>query len=455
MVCNQFATKLKSIPLALSALKRYISETKHAPVHIKLVYNVFDEKTFIEGTFSSDVPTTEITSDLTSSISFILSNMVSAYLMTYQKVFLSRIIINADIDMLGIVYDSIKVTCRFKANNVKYAISNDNLLSSILNQTMEAERSEIIERPATGLSIQLFRHRLRSIQIISDYSSNDQYDSYQHPFESEILVSLMGIIKLYENPENSHQASARLFFDLSKRNRLLFKHGTIYPSESLIYHSNKKDHFEIEQIDHVLSQTVPILATTSLAQIDNLELFMTHNRQFKCRFGLTAPQDKNVPVKNFMNMSTDNSVITWQNVFNHIVSNYSLSQLSEAWLQDIVVTLSPFKDQWVVNFDQYSLTHNFNSYLPKDQIVAMVQSVAEQSNGKARIKHIVLEKEEKKTEMLRLDLEPLAVKPKASAIAMPLPLRNVDTDGKVIHYFDLSDHNGYFLSHDKFMKMVK
>ncbi len=57
--------------------------------------------------------------------------------------------------------------------------------------------------------------------------------------------------------------------------------------------------------------------------------------------------------------------------------------------------------------------------------------------------------------MLRLDLEPLAVKPKASAIAMPLPLRNADTDGKVIHYFDLSDHNGYFLSHDKFMKMVK
>lgn len=451
MSFEQFDTKLKSIPLALSALKEYISATKYAPVHIKLVYNVFNKDSFIEGTFSSTVPTTEITADLTSSISFILSSLVSSYLMTYQKVFLSRIIIDADIDMLGIVYDSIKVTCRFKANNVKYSVSNDELFESIFTQTVEAERCEILERPITGMSIQLLRHRLRSIQIFSDYASADPYNSYQYPFKTAILVKLMGLIKLYENPDSSHQASAKLYFDLNKRDRLLFRHGIIYPIEELKYHAGNDRHFVAEQISHVLSQTEPILASLGTAQIDRLELFMTHNHQFKCQFHLTTPQDEEIPVKNFID--NEDAVITWQNVFNHIISEYTISQLSEAWLQNIVVTLSPFKNQWVVNFDQYALTHNFNSYLPKDQIVETVQSVARQSDGKAKIKRIILEKEQKKTKMLKLDIEPLAIKANTSEIAMQL--KNADIDGKVIHYFDLNDQKGYYLSHDKYMKTVR
>lgn len=450
MVYEQFATRLKSIPLALSALKQYILASKHAPVHIKLVYNVFSQGTFIEGTFSSQVPTTEITNDLTSSINFIVSNLISSYLMTYQKVFLSRIIIDSDIDMLGVVYDSIKVTCRFKTNIEKYAISNEVLLKSIFDQTVEAAKCEILERPANNFSIQLLRHRLRSVQVISDYSADDHYNSYQHPFSSEILVNLMGLIKIYENPNNQHQASAKLYFDLHNRNHLKFNQGQIYPTEELKYRQNR---FDLGQINHVLSQTEPILAAIDTAQIDRLELFMTHNRLFKCQFGLTTPQSESIPTKNFMQINNEETVLTWQNVFNHVVANYSIPNLSEAWLQNIVVKLSPFASQWVVDFSDYSLTHNFDSYLPQDQVLEMVNSVAKQSNGKDKIKSIILAQEQKKTKMLKLQLEPLSVKSNTSELAMQL--KNTDTDGKVIHYFDLNENKGYYLSHDKYMKMVK
>ena len=193
----------------------------------------------------------------------------------------------------------------------------------------------------------------------------------------------------------------------------------IYPTEELKYRQNR---FDLGQINHVLSQTEPILAAIDTAQIDRLELFMTHNRLFKCQFGLTTPQSESIPTKNFMQINNEETVLTWQNVFNHVVANYSIPNLSEAWLQNIVVKLSPFASQWVVDFSDYSLTHNFDSYLPQDQVLEMVNSVAKQSNGKDKIKSIILAQEQKKTKMLKLQLEPLSVKSNTSELAMQLKL---------------------------------
>jgi hypothetical protein len=444
MVLNfEFKNKLKTLPIALSEFQIYQSQSNHTPTHLKIVYNVVQESSFVEATFSNEVAQSEITSDLTSSISYIFSELISSYLMTYKKVFLSRIIVESDIDMLGVVFESIKVTCKFKANVNKYSITTQKLLSLIFSQTTDAERNEILERPATSLNIFLLRHKLRSVQIVFDYSLSEGSTAYEKEFSSDFELALCGLIHSYESPQLDHEASAHLIFDLSNRNSLKFLKGSLFTTQILDFDPNGHEHFKNNQIIHILGQVDPILEVIDKAQISQLILNMTQDNNYKCQFELRRSKD--VP-ENYINLTQVESIISWQKIFNQIVDVYSLNVISKKWLQTICVDLKPISDNWLVSYHDYYLTFNF-----KD-LGEMVNQVNELVNNQAKVDQIILETQKNSPQMIQLHLRPLEIPSASPKLAMKL--RTDPKDGKVVRFFNLSS-KGYFLDKEIFKDMVK
>lgn len=449
MVLNfEFKNKLKTLPVALSEFQIYQLQSNHTPTHLKVVYNVVQESSFVEATFSNEVVQSEIANDLTSSINYIFSELISSYLMTYKKVFLSRIIVESDIDMLGVVLESIKVTCKFKANVNNYSITTQKLLSLIFTQTTDAERSEILERPATSLNIFLLRHKLRSVQIVFDYSLSEGSTAYKKEFSSNFELTLGGLIHSYESPQLGHKASAHLVFDLINRNSLKFLKGSLFTTQILDFDPNGHEHFKNNQIEHILGQVDSILEVIDRAQISQLILNMTQDNNYKCQFELR--RSKNVP-ENHINLTQIESIMSWQKIFNQIVDVYSLNMISEKWLQTICVDFKPILNDWLVSYHDYYLTFNFKTLSDK-KIGEMVNQVNELIDNQIKVDQVILETQKNSLQMVQLHLQPFKISSASPKLTMKLGID--PKDGKVARFFNLSS-KGYFLDKEIFKDTVK
>lgn len=442
-----FKSDLKAVPIALNALHKYTVSSNHVLTHLKIIYNVFDESALIEGTFSNKVQETEITSSLIETINYVYHQIFMSYLMTYKRVFLSRIIIESDIDMLGVVFDSIQVTCRFKTNSSRYAISESDLLKSILMQTVQAEKSEVLERPVTTLELHLLRHKLRSVQLITDYNDQDCISGYQKQFETALVLSLVGLIDTYKNAATSHQASAKLAFTLKDRSQLFFKDGVIHPSQELAFKAGGQ-HFVSAQIEHVLLQTGAILTMLDHAQITGLQLNMSHQGSYKCSFELVARKQ----VQNFIDLAALNTLDSWTMLFNAVIDLFSIHTLAKSWLQYIRALVVPSLDEekWLVKFDQFVLVHNFAQTCSDSYVMKMIHQVGHAIDGHGCIKEIALEKQGRDTKMLKLQIDA------KNTVHAPhfKPLSITNCNGDVIHFIDLSEQ-GYYLKKDIYKKLVK
>lgn len=409
---------------------------------------MFDESSLIEGTYSNKVESSEITKNLPDSISFVFKQLITEYLLTYQKLFLARIIIEADIDMLGVVFDTLKINCRFKANLDRYAITSSDLLNSILDQTVSAERTEIIETPPTEIKLHLLRHKVRSIQVISDYAKHEAYVSlYRKKFESDFKLSLLGLIKLYETDSSSHQASARLSFDLTKRDHLVFSHGNVYTNEELVF-DNQKGEFKDQQVENVLSQVHTFLNALSNAQISGLSFNLNHIRKYKIEFKLSATSHP----KNYIDLNDLDTVALWNTNLSRIAQTYSIYTLANTWLQNTTVDLEPSATGWIVKFHSFNVTYNFNSIITEKHIFDIVSAVADEIKDRAKVFRIEVKQQKQFTKMLKLDIEPEL--PDKPIETKPMKLVDQNLDAEITHVLDLSNE-GFYLKEDIFKKRVK
>lgn len=439
----EFRNKLHSIPVALSKLQLYTSKTGHVPVHIKIIYNVVEESSFLDAKFSNEVSKSEITNDLISSINYIYSELISTYLMSYKKVFLSRIIIESDIDMLGVVFESIQVTCKFKTNARNYSLSQQELLNLIFEQTVDAERNEILERPPERIKLYLLRNKLRSIQLFFDYSIQEEFSSYGKNFTSDFKLALYGLIHDYESHKNYHKADFHVSFDLTKRNNLTLVEGSVYPTQLL---SGDADS---EVVERILREVDPILSNIDTAQITRLVLKHTNRSNYKCQFELRRA--KNTPL-NCIDLTKVETLIVWSHIFKTSIDNFLVAGIRKQWNQTVKIDLRINGDELVPCLYDYCLSFNCNKNIPVDLVVSRINLIANSLQNKAQIEQIIYQTENDKTRLIELHIQPTNELDNNTFLAMKL--KPIKLQGIITRYFDKSKQ-GYFLSAEEYQSVVK
>lgn len=439
----EFRNKLHSVPLALSKLQLYISKTDHVPVHIRLIYNVVEESSFLDTKFSNEVSKSEITDELISSISYIYTELISTYLMTYKKVFLSRIIIESDIDMLGVVFESIQVTCKFKTNAENYSLSKKELLNLIFEQTVDAERNEILERPPERIKLYLLRNKLRSIQLFFDYSIQEEISSYGKPFTSDFKLALYGLIHDYERRKSVHKADLHVSFDLTKRNSLTLVEGTVYPKQLLSEDVNP------EKVESILRQVDPILNLIDTAQVSRLVLKRDKSSSYKCQFEIRRA--KREPF-NCINLTKIETLTVWSKIFKSSIDNFVIKNINKSWSQTVKVNLKPHNDVLAPFFYDNYLSFNCNEKLPIDSLPSKIEELTNKLGDKAQVEQIVYQTENGNTRLIGLHIQPSNALSENTHLAMKL--KPIKAQGIITRYFDKSKQ-GYFLSAEKYQSMVK
>ena len=396
----EFRNKLHSIPVALSKLQLYTSKTGHVPVHIKIIYNVVEESSFLDAKFSNEVSKSEITNDLISSINYIYSELISTYLMSYKKVFLSRIIIESDIDMLGVVFESIQVTCKFKTNARNYSLSQQELLNLIFEQTVDAERNEILERPPERIKLYLLRNKLRSIQLFFDYSIQEEFSSYGKNFTSDFKLALSGDA-------------------------------------------------DSEVVERILREVDPILSNIDTAQITRLVLKHTNRSNYKCQFELRRA--KNTPL-NCIDLTKVETLIVWSHIFKTSIDNFLVAGIRKQWNQTVKIDLRINGDELVPCLYDYCLSFNCNKNIPVDLVVSRINLIANSLQNKAQIEQIIYQTENDKTRLIELHIQPTNEIDNNTFLAMKL--KPIKLQGIITRYFDKSKQ-GYFLSAEEYQSVVK
>lgn len=446
----EFRNKLHSIPVALSKLHQYTSTTGHVPVHLKLIYNVPDKSSFLDASFSSEVSKSEITSDLISSINYIYSELLSTYLMTYKKVFLSRIIIESDIDMLGVVFESIQVTCKFKTNAKNYSLSKRELLNLILEQTVDAERNEILERPPERLNLYLLRNKLRSIQLYFDYSIQEETSSYGKSFNSDFKLTLYGLIRDFEDQKNKPKADVHISFDLTKRTALDLVEGSIYPTQTLPQNANKDSRFE-EKVERVLRQIDPVLSLLDTAQIIQLTLKKENNFNFKCSFDIRKSKRFTL---NYIDLTKVETFTKWSKIFKIITDNFATVKTDRSWAQTVKVDLMPLNDTLVPYLHDYYLSFNCNEKMSTQAVVSKIDRIENLLGNKYQINRVAYQTEGDNTRLIELHVESNNGFYEKENIPLAMKLKPIKLQGRITRYFDKSN-KGYFLSAEKYQCMVK
>lgn len=446
----EFRNKLHSIPVALSKLQQYTSETGHVPVHLKLIYNVFDKSSLLDASFSSEVSKSEITGDLISSINYIYSELLSTYLMTYKKVFLSRIIIESDIDMLGVVFESIQVTCKFKTNAKNYSLSKRELLNLILEQTVDAERNEILERPPERMNLYLLRNKLRSIQLFFDYSIQEEASSYGKSFTSDFKLALYGLIHDFEDQKNKPKADLHVSFNLTKRTTLDLVEGSIYPTQTLPQNANADSHFE-EKVERVLRQIDPLLSLIDTAQITQLTLKKENNFNFKCSFDIRKSKHFSL---NYIDLTKVETFTKWSKIFKFVTDNYAVLKVDRLWAQTVKVDLRAANDTLVPYLHDYYLSFNCNEKMSTQAVISKVDKIENLLGNKYQINRIAYQTEGDNTRLIELHVGSSSVFYEEENTLLAMKLKPIKLQGKITRYFDKSNR-GYFLSAEKYQSMVK
>lgn len=343
-------TNENPIDLGLTDLVSYSVNTQHSIEHVKVIYDLKKNNCLIDAKLSNKILLTEVSPKLINQLAYLIKRMLDDCLMIYQKNFLTKMIFETDLDVLGVVYDTVKVSCFIKTNNLPVSVTSWQILKNALEKSIQAERAEIIERPATLLILNLKRKKLRNFTIIYDFAKDSNV--FQLPFSTILTDALRGLIERYCNFKGTHEVSLYLQFDLLQRNTLQIKKGRLYPSRKI-------RELSIPETKFIISQVNQMMSLVSNAKISSFELSRQRDGTYGSNFEVINDEH---PSKKHSNMFCVDYFTSCElaQTFQRVLDKYSLPKLYREWINTVAVNISVKSGKWIDTFKYYKLQHQFD-----------------------------------------------------------------------------------------------
>lgn len=435
------------ISLGLTDLFSYSSKTKHAIEKIKVIYNLDKQNCLIDSKLSNRVAITEISDSLIEQIDYLINSLINSYLMVYGNNFLNKITFEAELDELGIVYDSIVISCFIRTNIGGLQLNSWDILNQALISTVDAERSEIIERPATNLVINLKRKKLRNVSIIFDYSKDQDDLIFKQAFSQGLFSTLKIIVNDYCHFQGNHQASMSFNFDLLSREHLILEEGTIYPTKKLSTYNNR---FSANEAKYLIVQLDQALSLIPSSKIASLQLTRHSTGAYMTMFSLVGSPNTSSSLKNAIDITLETSR-GLANILTQIVSNYTLPDLYDKWINKIKVDLSFNKNEWLINFDSYVIEHRFDSQNVNVASTRMLlQNMQRVISNRADVSDFTLITAHNLLKEIQVNITRLQ---NNDGLEKPMQINLTDNyshNGKIYFHFD-NCAQGYYLSSERYL----
>lgn len=434
---NYSETNAASIPLAFLKLKRFTKEYNETISHLSFTYDVSKTSCAVEGVFSQETEKSELSVDILDSIEYLYKNIINEYSMVFKKLFLKSIHIESDIDLIGVVFSSLKVTCRFSLNVPNFAMDTKTLIGSILGQAVIGEKNCFLERPVTEFSIFFKKRKARSLNLVTDYSIEDE-ELLASRVRSGYMLTLNSFIDMYSTNKNIVLPDCNLSFSLLNRRSLEITSGSIYSTVNI-----EKDTYG--------------LAQTSLKRsLEELDFFTSNIDGFK-PYLLSVKQHSRSRYKLILSFKNEHdnhnpfqvTSVTFLEQYNvlitAIVRMFENKSLNLNWHQYLDIKLKPSNTSFFSNWEiaNYRLSQNVEE-TNNTNLNSKMKELRNSISSRYKIGRITVFKDKQSINKIDAFLERLGSDSISSDLAINLPQLNGNFEDS-LEYECALDNDSFFV----------
>ncbi|QNQ82944.1 hypothetical protein FP435_00125 (plasmid) [Lactobacillus sp. PV037] len=444
---NEFVNRLNKVKTQLAKLDEYRIKTHRRLTHFQLRFDAHTNDCHILANYSNRIKETDLNSSIISSLEYMSMNLLATYLQMYVFSGITSIIIECDIDEIGVIIESLQVRCKFKRTNWGED-SSINTLSKILQATVEAEVNDIPEKSATCLSFRLLRGRLRSISLITDFKEvNAAFDQDKLQFSPLVMKYWQELLELYESRENArifNKISGKLNFDLSDRQRVVLAQSLLYPDKKvdILTNIDGEEGLESTSLNKAISQFKELADRLPNPALTTLDLARSADK-LSLAIGISNQEDSSA-----IEASWDH--YNWEQLIINLLALYTIRNLSSNWVQKSSVTI-----KMVENFEylRTDLKESYVQYIgPKQDFndyPYLIKNINKKfENENAKIWKIVVSKDfNDLLDILKIYFTAKQVPPTSSDFAMDV---KQSFDDSVVRTFELSER-GFMLAQEDFL----
>lgn len=307
------SSDLANVTLAFYKLKEFIKKSDHPLSHVKLLYNVQSKKCYIEGSLSQENYKNELANDIVDSINYTFQKIITTYVTSYKKCFLTKIAMDVDVDLLGLSFPSLNIACQFSLNPADYNLSEDKLISKILLQTIENEENGSFEQAATSVEFFLKRRKVRTMTIFTNFGLDKSDNSFSKQWMSNLLNFIRGYVK------EGNGSNFEVKFSLTNRKELKAIYATLFSSVN--YSSRNLKIFPI-----IISEIEWLGYQLNLG-VESIGMKRVKNDCYKILFNM---QPKKVSQRIYDLNSVD-TIRIWHNLFQKIINSSGIKHIPSLW----------------------------------------------------------------------------------------------------------------------------
>lgn len=369
-----------NLKMPLLRLTSYASETDYAVSHLKMTFNNKNNSSNVEADFSPAAERSELSNIQSEAIGGLFDQLLNELKNSFQGLPLEKIIFEADVNLLGIDNQSMKITCRFDAKAID---DKSEFIEKLLNAAVKHyEMNQSMEHAATNLVLILKRSKLQFLDLVFDNTIPDD-SFYQIPFSKKVINAFSALISNYEDISMNLAPALVLNFALTQRKSLQFLTGSAELRSRMQFN---KGTFEINSVEEVLAQLNLALDLVQTAHISGITL-ISHGRGYIPNFDLTTKQTS---LDSAGTIDLNHEIAqTYQYIFKMMINNYSFPSFSKNWSQAIKCTLKMQNGKYVIDFNGYQLSKGFVSE-SIEQVKSILRAKAVLFDNKAQIKEVSL-----------------------------------------------------------------
>lgn len=343
-----FKEESNSISVSLRNLEDYCQTMGRSPEQLQVEYNLISKNYTVSSRLTGSYKGIDvhrkfrILSQVTP-----ITNLLNAIQVIYEKDPLIRIGVEADIDDIGLVVNSLKIRCYFEHSKT---LDLNHTLERIISSSVTAEQCDIMSVPVSSLTLNNITDDTYRYTLTYDYQ-NANHKSYREFFMNKFVKELHEITHNL-NQENLIFDTA-LEFSLLNREELQFIKGNVTPKQVLDYDGSSFDAHHALIILKSLNAIMSWLPQADLKEMLLKEIYSKDtNHYYQSCFIFIATHHDRVHYEFNLTQETCNGVV---NVLNNVVEHFSLLDLSNpVWNSEILVELSINPNGiWNLKFKDY------------------------------------------------------------------------------------------------------
>ncbi|MDC2828450.1 hypothetical protein [Limosilactobacillus mucosae] len=351
-----FNDESNSISVSLQNLENYCKKMERSPEQLQIEYDLTLQNYIVSSRLTGSYKKFDVQRKfLILSQAAPITNLLNTIQVIYENDPLKKIVIEAEVDDIGLVINSLKVKCYFEHSKT---LDLNHALERVINSSVTAEQCNLMSVPVSSLTLNNVVDSTYRYSLTYDYH-NTNHKAYREFCMNEFVEELQEITQNLNREDLIFNTN--LEFSLLNREKLHFLKGVVSPKQVLDFDGESFDAHHALMILKSLNAMMSWLPKADLNEMQLKEIYSKDNKHYyQSSFLFIGTHHNRVHYEFNLTQETCNGVV---NVLNNVVEHFSLLDLSNsAWNSEISVKLAINPSGvWDVKFKDYYINSLYNN----------------------------------------------------------------------------------------------